>query len=91
MVSNGAIFKKLPKANNHPMGEFRPNLVTLVSAKIGFCPKEKSSIWGDTLKTKCSIRGATLSKILPKTFRTILPVQPGLPDGLFSNQKSQFG
>jgi hypothetical protein len=25
-----AIFKKLPRVNNHPMSEFSPNLVTLV-------------------------------------------------------------
>jgi hypothetical protein len=34
------IFKKLPKVNNHPLGEFSPNLVTL----IGSCPLYKLNL-----------------------------------------------
>jgi hypothetical protein len=29
------IFKKLPKVNTHPIGEKSPNLVTLLSIKVG--------------------------------------------------------
>jgi hypothetical protein len=35
MWDTSVIFKKLPNVNNHPMGEYSPNLVTL-SARDAF-------------------------------------------------------
>jgi hypothetical protein len=35
MRATFAIFKKLPKVNNHPLGEISPNLVSLTVAPRG--------------------------------------------------------
>jgi hypothetical protein len=32
--ASSVIFKKMPKVNNHPMGEYSPNLVTLIGSII---------------------------------------------------------
>jgi hypothetical protein len=62
------VFKKLPKVNNHPIGENSPNLVTLVYMYVS------------------GIRAT-----VPTVNRTTTEPGAGLPDGFFSNQKSQFG
>jgi hypothetical protein len=39
--ATSAIFNKLPKANNHPLGENSPNLVTLTGSNH-FAPQRKN-------------------------------------------------
>jgi hypothetical protein len=41
LPSTSVTFIKLPKVNSHQMGEFSPNLVTLL------CTQRHLSIWGD--------------------------------------------
>jgi hypothetical protein len=72
------IFRKLSKENNHEMGENSTNLVTLFGT---FIPQVFRQQKMEAYPPHPS----------PKPLCEERYIDPGLPDGIFSNQKSQFG
>jgi hypothetical protein len=90
-LATTVIFKKLPKVNNCPRGEYSPNLAALSSTarmpmlaqKFPFSRKIRK-----TRKKQKKRNGIfmTLFLVMKTKF-----CWPGLPDGLFPNQKSKFG
>jgi hypothetical protein len=70
------LFKKLPNVKNRPTGENSPNRVTLHE-------REKTGPLRIPLKLNAEPR--------KKYIHRHWSIPAGLPDGIFSNQKSQFG